>query len=1152
MMAHSKLLLRRGFVAWLTYCGSVLVSAAVLSGQASVLTWHNDNARTGQNLQETILTPANVNSSTFGQLAVLNVDGKVDAQPLYVPSVSIPNQGVHNVLYVATEHGSLYAFDADTFVQLRQVSLLGANEVPSDDHGCGQVTPEIGITATPAIDLQVGRNGTIYSIAQSKDATQHYHHRLHALDLTTLTEQPGSPVEIQASYTGSGAENTFNPAVHTERPGLLISNGVVYTSWGSHCDGGAYEGWVLSYNATTLAQVGVLGLIPNGNDGGVWAAGSGPAADANGNVYLLTGNGTFDTALNSAGFPSLGDYGNAFVKISTSGPLAVTDYFTMLNTVAESAADVDLGSGGLMLLPPMDNGKGTGTLVSLVVGAGKDSNIYVLDQGNLGKFNPGMDSIYQLMSGVLPAGTWSSPAWFNGTLYYGGVADNLKAFAFTNGLFAEASQSAHTFPYPGTTPSISVNGTANGIVWAVENQATSVLHAYDANNLANELYNSNQAGGRDHFGAGNKFIVPTIANGKVYVGTTSGVGVFGRLAGSPAPLLSIAKTHTGNFTQGQAGATYTVTVSNALAAGPTIGQVTTTETAPAGLTLVSMVGTGWSCPTGGSTCTRSDALNPGASYPVITVTVNVASDAGVVLSNSAAVSGGGSAGSSISDSTMVAASPVLSVTAVVAGNFIQGQTGAAYSVTVSNRAGTGTSSGLVTVTETVPAGMTLVSMAGTGWTCPAGGTACTRSDALSGGASYPAIRVTVNVAANATSPQVNAVSVSGGGSAGANTTLATTITTPGPALRFVPVTLCRVADTRNPAGPFGGPALTGGSSRDFNIPAGACGVPSTALAYSANLGVAPHGALGFVTLWPAGEARPLASTLNSVDGRTKSSAAIVPAGAAGAISVFARNTTDVVLDINGYFVSATDPTALAFYPITPCRVADTRKAALGLLGTPSMGAGQSRTFPILSSACNIPATAQAYSLNFTAVPGGPLGYLTTWPTGQAKPQASSLNAITGTVTANAAIVPAGTIGSIDVFASNATDVVIDINGYFAPMVTGGLSLYGVTPCRVVDTRKPPGSPAVTSPDVGVSASACGIPANAQAHVLSVTVVPPTPLGYLTLWPQGQARPTVSTLNALDGAITSNMAIVPTTNGSISAFASNLTHLILDISAYFGQ
>ena len=371
-------------------------------------------------------------------------------------------------------------------------------------------------------------------------------------------------------------------------------------------------------------------------------------------------------------------------------------------------------------------------------------------------------------------------------------------------------------------------------------------------------------------------------------------------------------------------------------------------------------------------------------------------------------------------------------------------------------------------------------------------------------------------------------------------------------LRFVPITPCRIADTRKTAGDFGGPSIAGGGSRDFNIPASACGVPSTAQAYSLNVAVVPLGPLGYLTLWPAGQTMPVASTVNSLDGRIKSNAAIVPAGAVGAVSVFASNSTDVVLDINGYFVSAADPTALAFYPITPCRIADTRKAALGLLGTPSMAGQESRTFPVLSGTCNIPATAQAYSLNFTAVPPAPLGYLTTWPTGQAKPQASSLNAITGTVTANAAIVPAGTSGSIDVFASNPTDVVIDINGYFAPMVTGGLSLYGVTPCRLLDTRKPAGSPPVTSLDVAVSASACGIPANAQAHVFSVTVVPPAPLGYLTLWPQGQTRPTVSTLNAVDGAITSNLAIVPTTNGSISAFASNLTHLILDISAYFGQ
>jgi hypothetical protein len=366
------------------------------------------------------------------------------------------------------------------------------------------------------------------------------------------------------------------------------------------------------------------------------------------------------------------------------------------------------------------------------------------------------------------------------------------------------------------------------------------------------------------------------------------------------------------------------------------------------------------------------------------------------------------------------------------------------------------------------------------------------------------------------------------------------------------MTPCRVADTRNATGAFGGPILSTGTSRDFTIPSSACGVPSTAQAYSLNVAVVPASTLGYLTLWPTGQTRPLASTLNSLDGRIKSNAAIVPAGAGGAVSVFASDSTNVILDINGYFVLATDPSALAFYPITPCRIADTRTATAPL-GGPSLGGGSSRTFPILSSTCSLPATAQAYSLNFAVVPGGqPLGYLTAWPTGQTKPVVASLNAPTGTVVANAAIVKAGTSGSIDIFASDVTNLVIDINGYFAPMDTGGLSLYGVTPCRVVDTRQPPGSPPITSLDVAVSASACGIPASAQAHVLSVAAVPPASLGYLTLWPQGQARPVVATLNALDGAITSNLAIVPTTNGSISAFASDATHLILDISGYFGQ
>ena len=502
---------------------------AALRAQPNVLTWHNDNARTGQNLQETALTPANVRASSFGRLATLNVDGKVDAQPLYV------SHPTGNVLYVATEHDSLYAFDADSFTQLLHVSLLGPKETPSDNRGCDQVTPEIGITATPVIDLQVGLHGTIYLIAMSKDASGKYHQRLHALDLTTFAEQFNGPVEIQATFPGNGAENTFVPAVHKERPGLLILNGLVYTTWGSHCDAGSYAGWVLSYSETLLTQMGVLNLEPNGSEGGIWAAGSGPAADPNGNIFLLTGNGTFDTTLNSSGFPVKGDFGNAFVRISTAGALGVTDYFTMTNTVAESNADADLGSAGLLLLPSLPNAQGQP--VSLVVGAGKDGNIYVVDQANLGRFNPNMDAIYQLLPKALPSGAFSSPAWFSQRLYYGGLGDTLKAFAFTNGRFSLQSHSANSFGYPGATPSMSANGTTNGIVWAVDNQSPAVLHAYDANDVSRELYNSSQAAaGRDHFGAGNKFIVPTIANGKVYVATTTGVGVFGLFARRAHPV----------------------------------------------------------------------------------------------------------------------------------------------------------------------------------------------------------------------------------------------------------------------------------------------------------------------------------------------------------------------------------------------------------------------------------------------------------------------------------------------------------------------------------------------------------------------------------------------------------------------------------------
>jgi YVTN family beta-propeller protein len=372
------------------------------------------------------------------------------------------------------------------------------------------------------------------------------------------------------------------------------------------------------------------------------------------------------------------------------------------------------------------------------------------------------------------------------------------------------------------------------------------------------------------------------------------------------------------------------------------------------------------------------------------------------------------------------------------------------------------------------------------------------------------------------------------------------------ALQFVPATPCRLVDTRNPNGQFGGPAINGGNWRDFALPANLnCAIPATAAAYSLNVAVVPHGGLGYLTLWPTGQNQPVVSTLNSLDGRIKANAAIVAAGVNGAVRIYASNTTDVVLDIDGYFIAAPDPSAFAFFPLTPCRVADTRRTN-GPLGGPSLYGARQRDFPVLAAtSCDIPNSAVAYSLNFAAIPrmGNPLGYLTVWPAGESRPLVSTLNALTGTVTANAAIVPAGQNGDISVYPSQDTDLVIDINGYFAPAAPGGLSLYSTAPCRVLDTRRTSGA-FNGELTVNVVGGPCGVPETAQAYVFNAAVVPQGWLGYLTLWPDGQPRPLVSTLNALDGAITSNMAIVPTLNGYIDAYASGLTQLVLDISSYF--
>jgi hypothetical protein len=510
------------------------VSSASASPGTDVLTYKNDLSRSGQNLTETTLTPANVTSSTFGLLRNLPVDGKVDAQPLYVSQLNLSGSA-HNVAFVATEHDSVYAFDADTGSVLWHVSLLAMGETLSDTHGCSQVTPEIGITSTPVIDRNAGAHGTLYVVAMSKDASSNYHQRLHALDLATGAELLNGPTEIAATYpTAAGGMTTFSPGQYEERAALLLLNGTIYTSWTSHCDIAPYFGWIIAYAQSTLARSAVLNVAPNSGGGGpaIWMSGGGPAADSAGNIYLLTANGAFETTLDANGFPSMQDYGNSFLKISTAGgSMSIADYFAMYNEVAESAADEDLGSGGEMLLPDLMDS--TNTVRHLVIGAGKDGNIYLVNRDSMGKFNSaGNSQIWQQVSGALPSGIWSTPAYFNGTVYYGDSGGTLKAFAISGAKLVTApqSQSPTQFPYPGTAPSVSANGTSNAIVWAHENSNPAVLHAYDAANLAHEIYNSNQAAAnRDQFGAGNKYITPTVADGKVFVGTTAGVAVFGLL-----------------------------------------------------------------------------------------------------------------------------------------------------------------------------------------------------------------------------------------------------------------------------------------------------------------------------------------------------------------------------------------------------------------------------------------------------------------------------------------------------------------------------------------------------------------------------------------------------------------------------------------------
>jgi len=562
------------------------MAGSVAEAQVNVTTHHYDNARSGANTNETILTPQNVTVSSFGKLFSQPVNGYVYAQPLYLANLSIPGKGTHNVVFVATEGDSVYAFDADNNTganasPLWQANLIdtahgaaaGATTVSSfSDIGCSDLVPQVGITSTPVID---GTTGTMYVEAKSKEGGV-FIHRLHALDVTTGAEKSPGPVVITATMNGTGdgssggqlifgGPSTAGQAIalrQHSRPGLLLLNGTIYIGYASLCDGAPYHGWMFAFDAATFTQMGVFNTTPNGNWGGIWMSGSGLAADASGNVYVATGNGTFDTV--SVPATAVGD---SLLKLGISGGnLALLDYFTPYNQSTLNSGDTDLGSGGVLLLPDQP-----GSFPHLLVAAGKQGRIYLVNRDQMTKLNQhycnGCSSdpqVVQESSSGQVGGLWSMPAYWNNTVYFWGEVDVLRAIPLVNGLldYAHLTTSTTSYNYPGATPTISANGTSNGIVWSIDSSryglpGPAVLHAHNATNVARELWNSAQAANsRDKAGNAVKFAVPVPVNGKVYVGTETEVDVYGLFNPPAAPPAIITQPANQTVNAGQT-ATFT-------------------------------------------------------------------------------------------------------------------------------------------------------------------------------------------------------------------------------------------------------------------------------------------------------------------------------------------------------------------------------------------------------------------------------------------------------------------------------------------------------------------------------------------------------------------------------------------------------------------
>ena len=529
----------------------------------AVTTYRNDGSRCALNTNETFLTLANVNTNTFGKLFSYTLDGYAVAQPLVLPGVNIPGKGVHNVVFAATENDSVYAFDADGNTGINATPLWQASFINpaagiytvnavSDlaSIAGGFVGPELGITGTPVIDPA---SGTLYVVAITKEisnGTTNFFNRLHALDVATGNEKFGVPVVIQGSVRGVGDGNDgagnvpFTQLKHHQRSSLLLLNGNVIIPFSGHFDYPPYHGWVFAYNAYTLAQTGIWNANPNGSDGGFWQAGCGPAADPAGNIYLESGNGNWD-ATNS-------NYGNTVLKLATTNGLTLTDWFTPYNQLYLNLQDIDVGSAGQIVLP---DSAGSAAHPHLLLAGSKAGTIYLLDRDNMGHFNPSGDTqIVQSVAGAVN-GMWCTPAWFNNMFFYIAAGDKLKAFVLTNATINTTPVGVSPASIGSSSPSISANGTNSAIVWAMQ-VSPYVLHAYNATNVAQELYNSAQNSARDSAGIAVKFTVPTVANGKVYVGSAGALTIFGN---SDFLITPVIYPNGGIFTN-----SLTITLSNAV------------------------------------------------------------------------------------------------------------------------------------------------------------------------------------------------------------------------------------------------------------------------------------------------------------------------------------------------------------------------------------------------------------------------------------------------------------------------------------------------------------------------------------------------------------------------------------------------------------